>query len=291
MLYTIQNEKMRVSVDSKGAQLWSVEDKEGTQYLWQGDEKYWGDRAINLFPYIARLTDGKYRADGQEYTMDIHGFLKDSELQAQSHEAEKIVFTLEDSGETRKLYPYAFKLSVIYQLDNESLDITFLVENKDNKKMYFGIGGHPGFRAPLEENLNFEDYYLEFAERAEAERVGMTPDCFVTGEDSPFPLKNGKILTLKHSLFDNDAIILKNMSKMVSLKTDGGKKGITVSFPQMSYLGIWHMPHTDAPYVCIEPWTSLPSRKGIVEELSTQENLISLDAGKLYRNTWSILLN
>jgi len=56
----------------------------------------------------------------------------------------------------------------------------------------------------------------------------------------------------------------------------------------MEYLGIWHRPFTEAPYVCIEPWTSLPARKDIVEDFSTQPTLLSLEAGKRYSNTYSI---
>ena len=46
-------------------------------------------------------------------------------------------------------------------------------------------------------------------------------------------------------------------------------KEICVTYPNMTYLGIWHMPKTDAPYICIEPWSSLPSRKNVVEDLET----------------------
>lgn len=55
-----------------------------------------------------------------------------------------------------------------------------------------------------------------------------------------------------------------------------------VSYPQMNFLGIWHMPFTDAPYVCIEPWSALPSRKGRIEDLSEQPNLVHLPAGERY---------
>ena len=57
-----------------------------------------------------------------------------------------------------------------------------------------------------------------------------------------------------------------------------------------TYLGIWHMPHTDAPYVCIEPWASLPSRQDVVEELSCKSDLIHLAPGAKYENQWSITI-
>ena len=56
------------------------------------------------------------------------------------------------------------------------------------------------------------------------------------------------------------------------------------------YLGIWHWPKTEVPYVCIEPWSSLPSGKDIVEDLETQKNLISLEEGRHYENRWSITI-
>ena len=56
----------------------------------------------------------------------------------------------------------------------------------------------------------------------------------------------------------------------------------------MSYLGIWHMPKTDAPYICIEPWYSLPSRKEVVEELETQLRLVSIEPKCEYENKFTI---
>ena len=66
-----------------------------------------------------------------------------------------------------------------------------------------------------------------------------------------------------------------------------GKKEIRVAF-EWDNLGIWHWPHAEVNYVCIEPWSSLPSRKNIVEDLETQPGLLSLDAGKVYETVWSV---
>ena len=58
----------------------------------------------------------------------------------------------------------------------------------------------------------------------------------------------------------------------------------------LPYLGIWHMPHTDAPYVCIEPWSSLPSRKDVIEDLETQENLQILQPKGYYSGFFKLKL-
>ena len=54
----------------------SIKDTKGREYLWQRDEKYWGDSAINLFPYIARLTQGKYTYRGKPMKWISGGFRK-----------------------------------------------------------------------------------------------------------------------------------------------------------------------------------------------------------------------
>ena len=93
---------------------------------------------------------------------------------------------------------------------------------------------------------------------------------------------------MEHSLFDNDAIFLYNVPKGVSLKNKVSDRSVRVEYPDMQYLGLWHMPKTDAPYVCIEPWCSLPSREGEIAVFEEQEDLIRLPAGDTYQNVWTI---
>lgn len=288
MIDTIENECLKVRISDRGAELQSIQTKDGAQYLWQGDEKYWGDRALNLFPYIARLTEGKYELDGHSYEMPIHGFVNYSILEAEERQKNRIVFRMTEREETLQMYPFSFVYRVIYELTGNRLDISYDVENKNERTMYFGIGGHPGFCVPLEDGLAFEDYYLQFGEEKNPVRVGFSPACFLNGQDAEFALAKGGRIPLSHSLFDEDAIVLKDMAKEVCLKSDKGSRAVRVSYPQMDYLGIWHMPFTDAPYVCIEPWSSLPSRQDVVEELTNQPGLVSLPAGEKYRNRWSI---
>lgn len=288
MIYTIENEKLKVQISDRGAELMSIQTKDGTEYLWQGDEKYWGDRALNLFPYIARLTQGKYTVNGQTYEMTIHGFVNYSVLEAEVQEADRIVFLLTQNEETLKMYPFHFSYRVEYALEDDRLNVKFSVDNTDDKMMYFGIGGHPGFNVPLDKALSFEDYYLEFDEVKNPVRVGISPTCFVDGNDKEYPLAEGGRIPMSHSLFDDDAIVLTRMAKAVTLRSDKSERAVRVEYPQMDYLGFWHMPHTDAPYVCIEPWSALPSRQDVVEDLATQPGLIHLAAGETYENRWSI---
>ena len=287
-LYSIQNDHITIVVSSVGAELQSIRDRDGGEYLWYGDPAYWNRRAINLFPYIARLTDKTYIYDGKRYHLPIHGFLPDSEMRVESQSGESVCFLLTDSEETRAVYPFGFELRVKYQLSGAAIDICFEVINTGDREMHFGIGGHPGFLVPLEDGLAFTDYILDFDPPCNPNRVCFTDNCFTTGEVEEYRLTDGHYIPLAHNLFDHDAIVLMNMSKTVSVRSPKGKKSVTVSFPDMPYVGFWHAVKKDAPYVCVEPWSSLPSREGIVEDISLQDNLIHLPAGKTYVNNWAI---
>lgn len=287
MNYQISNEFICLTVSDMGAEMQSVI-KDGKEYLWNGDEKYWPERSPLLFPYVGRFTEGKYLLNGTEYEMDIHGFARKLPYALVEQTENTLVFELHDNADTFKMYPYHFELQVGYELVEKTIKITYKVLNLSDERMYFGIGGHPGFALPFDEGLDFADYYLEFEGKSFPTRVGHTETCFLSGTDEAFPLKEDQCLPLAHNMFDDDAIVLKNMSDTVTLKSDKGDRSVTVSYPDLPYLGLWHAPKTEAPYICIEPWTSLPSRQDVVEEFRYKYDLIRLEEDAEYVNAWSI---
>lgn len=288
MNYTICNPFLNVTVSSHGGELQSICSPDGTQYLWQGDPEFWSDRAPNIFPYVARLTDGKYTFQGKTYSLDIHGFLKDSDMLCESHGDSRLMLYFENTDETMKQYPFAFRFSICYELSGPALNVTYYIENRSDKTMYFGLGGHPGFCVPLDQALCFEDYVLQFESGCSPKQLIFTEDCFVTDTTEEFKLPPDNRLALRHSLFDHDALILRNAGSEITLLSDKSPHSVNVQFSGFPYLGLWHCPRTKAGYICIEPWCSLPSRKGIIEDLEQQENLLSLPLGGTCIKTWSI---
>ncbi len=291
MNHTIQNEFLTVTASESGAELQSILSRDGTEYLWQGDPQYWADRALNLFPYVARLVEGSYYLDGEQHAMAIHGIAPYRSFAMTENTGTEMVFTLTSDEETYVSYPRNFVFRVIYTLEASTLAVTFEAENRDSKTMYFGLGGHPGFNVPLVPGKKFEDYRLRFGECCRPVRVGFSEDCFLNGQDLPYPLEQGTTLALRHEMFDQDAIVLKNAAHSVTLECDGDSHAVTVSYPRMDNIGFWHMPRTDAPYVCIEPWVSLPSRQGQVAVFEEQEDLIALAPGQTYQNRWTIQIH
>ena len=154
--------------------------------------------------------------------------------------------------------------------------------------MRFGYGIHPGFNVPLNPALRFEDYRLDFHEVSTPKQMELTEHYTISGGMHDYALAEGRYLPLQHSLFDHDAIILKDMPHTVTLGSQKDEKKVTVTFPDMPYLGIWHAPETDAPFVCIEPWSSLPSTDSVIDEFETKPDFITVEPEETYMNSWSI---
>ena len=288
MLTTIKSKDMKVTVSARGAELQSIQSSDGTEYLWQGDPAYWTSHAPNIFPYVARLTDGKFLHKGSVYGFGNHGLVRYAELAVIERSQDSVTYELVSDENTLRQYPFAFRYTMRYRVTGNRLEMQTTVENTGSERMYFAVGGHPGFNVPLENGLSFSDYVIEFDEPADPYRIKLADSGAVTPGQERYALEESRRIRLSHSLFDHDAIVLHHMAKKVTIKAETGRRSITVYYPDFRYLGLWHKPKTDAPYLCVEPWTSLPSREGIVETLALQSDLLFLDPGKRYQTAWWI---
>ena len=288
MIYTLRNSEMEVQVSSKGGELVSMKDAEQTEYIWIGDATYWKRHAPQLFPCIGRLTNNQYSMDGALHEMGQHGFLRDYELTKVEESETSLHLQLQSDASTRQLYDREWIVDIFYTLCGKTLSVKFQVRNCDTRTMRFGYGIHPGFNVPLNPALRFEDYRLDFHEASIPKQMELTERYTISGGMHDYALEEGRYLPLQHSLFDHDAIILKDMPHTVTLGSQKDEKKVTVAFPDMPYLGIWHAPETDAPFVCIEPWSSLPSTDGVIDEFETKPDFITVEPEQTYTNRWSI---
>lgn len=291
MIYTIENEKLLVSVSSLGAELMSIKYKEtDTEHLWQGDTKYWGGRAPNMFPICGRLYEGKYTYLNKEYTMPNHGIARSSEFTLKSACKEQITLSLASNDKTRESYPFDFIFDITFKVADSTLEVTYNVRNEDEKELIFALGGHPAFNVPFDNSWSFNDYYVEFGSLCDAVRVDFSPTCFCTKNDKLYTEGGTKRIDLDHSLFDDDAIFLYNVDKTITLGSYKHTRSITLKYDGMKYIGLWHMPKTDAPYICIEPWTSIPASEGKIDDLLTKDEMVHLPSGYTYKNSYSITI-
>ena len=224
-----------------------------------------------------------YTYEGHHYSMPIHGLAPYAPFEAEAVDGACMRFVLNSADQTLAAYPFPFRFTVEFRLSGPSLTLSYIVENKGDGPMYFGAGVHPGINVPLEQGVPFESYALRFDGDCLPRRVNFTPDCFVAGGTTPYPLQGGRELPLHHDLFDDDAIILKDTPRRLVLSSPLGSRSVTFEFDDFPIFGLWHWPKRQAPYVCLEAWTSLPSRKGVIEDMAAQPDLVKLAPGGTWR--------
>lgn len=133
MLYTIRNEDLMAQVSSSGAQLMSLEGKNHTQYLWRGNARYWSDRSLTIFPYVARLTKGCYHYKGKFYHMPIHGFGPSSDFSVFEQTESCVAFRLESNPKLFNMYPFDLQPRIFFKPRRKQ---KILAENRSDKAVH-----------------------------------------------------------------------------------------------------------------------------------------------------------
>ena len=282
MIHTLRNSEFEVKVKAKGAEVCSFKRlSDNTEYIWQGDAKIWARHAPVLFPIVGRLPEHKYFLDGKSYHLPQHGFARDMIFSPVQTNDDSLSLELKWSDISLAHYPFHFRLLISYTLDGNTLKADYKVMNLDDKVMPFSIGAHPGFNCPLNPENKYEDYYLEFDEEQDLERH-LLHEGLLIGETETL-VKEGKKLQLNHTLFQKDAIVLKdNKVEKVRLMSDTDSRQVEMEFHGFPYLGIWSPPKTEARFVCIEPWHGVGSSSGKPSEISQKEGIMQLAPGQKF---------
>ena len=280
MLYTLQNDILTVQVSDIGAEIHSVR-REDCEYIWVGDPAFWSSHAPLLFPVCGRFFEGKYTHKGDIYEIACHGFIRKSPLTLACVNDTSICFIAKSTEETKKIYPFDFVLKIWHILEGESITTRFEIENTGEVVLPATVGGHPGFNLPLGGEGEFADYYLEFKNPCTPNQIEISPRGLFTGKKTAYPLVDGNKLPLSHKLFEIDGIFLSRMDSTVTLKSNKSTRAVTLEYPDMPYLGIWHPSACEAPFVCIEPWCGLPGYDGEMHDINTRHDMFHVLPGKV----------
>ena len=265
----IQNEKLSLTVTLNAAEMTSLIDKKtGQEILWNGDPAYWAGRNPILFPIVGSTFDKKIHLFGKEYVMGNHGFTRNSVFTFVSQTENQITLRLEDSDLTLAQYPFKFSLTVCYTLDDDSVNIDYLIENKDEKKMPFSFGLHPAFA------LDDPDAALvRFPE---------------TETDPELKVTFNEVLMNDRFFSDRQTFLLENaQSSYVELiKAD---RTIRVSCDGYRWLAFWKKP--GAKFLCIEPWHGHADFSDqVTSDFYEREGTIVLDPHQSFYTTYSITI-
>ena len=289
MIHSIHNNELSVAISTKGAELQSIIHKSfGLEYMWGGDAVFWGKKSPVLFPIVGGLKDNSYHYNGKTYQLPRHGFARDMEFEVTEQREDFIVFTLKSNEATFAKYPYEFKFSLHYTLQENKLSVSYIVENTGKENLLFSVGGHPAFKVPLVDGTVFEDYYLKFDTVENIGRWPLSADGLIENFATPV-LENTDQLPLTQSLFLKDALVFKQLqSQNICILNHKNQHGLKLSFPGFPYMGIWNS--GNAPFVCIEPWCGIADNVNATGNLQEKEGINTLPPHEIFERTWSIEL-
>ena len=247
--YILENTALKAVISAAGAQMVSLRDvRTDEAILWEGDPAYWRESAPWLFPVIGQLREGRFLYDGKAWETPMHGFAKRMTFEAVREGEDSVLFTLHDSEDTLKMYPWRFEFSVRYTLSGRKLTAQCRVTNRDDRVMYYSLGAHPGFVCRRGDRLNFGADELTYR-RLYAENHLMKK------EKERLSLENGR-LTLESALFQNDALLIEEpaMTEITLEKQEGAN--VLFRYDSVPWLGVWtrHIPSGEVKYICLEPW-------------------------------------
>jgi galactose mutarotase-like enzyme len=287
---TLENQYLKVKLKSIGAEIISIQSiQDDVEYIWQGDSITWKDHAIIQFPIIGSLKNDSYQFNGVNYEMMSHGFARISEFAILERSEDKVVLQLKSNASTKVYYPFEFTFFVTYQLIEKSIKVSFSVLNNDKQEMYFSLGYHPGFNCPLTKDESMNDYYLQFSHKEFSDRLLMKDNMIDSIQEGY--LESRSTIQLTKDLFQNDAIILKNISSTnVSLKNKLNNRSITLAFGKVPYLGIWSSKQL-GNFVCIEPWFGIPDTQKTSGNFSEKEGIMQLSQNTSFKWDCTIKIN
>ena len=268
-LISIQNQYLHVEISTRGAELQSIRDSSGNERLWQGDPAFWTGRAPILFPICGGLREDTYYLDGQRYSMPKHGFAKISEWQTENISSDRAVFLL---TEMHPGFPFRYELRAIYQLVENSLKVTYAIQNLDDRTFCCSVGSHEAWATPG----GLESYSIEFEQPEQLANYSPIGNLLPRG---PVILgENVCELPLKTEYFAIDALVFPHLkSRAVTLKKQD-KEELRVSYDGMDVLLLWTKP--GANYICIEPWCSAPDYVDSDMQIRNKPGILTLAPGK-----------
>ncbi|UKM64447.1 aldose 1-epimerase family protein [Flavobacteriaceae bacterium GSB9] len=288
-MFTLKNDLLKIAVKKTGAELCQITSvKHGTEFMWDANPDVWSSHAPNLFPIIGALKNDTYIFEGKKYNLPKHGLVRhNTDIEIYKLTEIKVTFKLSYNEKTLSNYPFKFELYVSFTLNGTSIEVEHIVKNIDSKTMYFSVGGHPAFKCPVFHNENYNGYILEFehAENAKTHCINLE-NGLISQKTKPI-LSNSKVLHLTHDLFNEDALVFKDLkSKKVKLKSKNNGEILSVSYGDFPYLGIWAKPTGD--YVCIEPWLGIADNETSNQNFVTKEGIMSLKPKNDFTATYTI---
>lgn len=273
MNYTIQNDSLTVTVGELGAELISVMGNDGFEYIWQSPSKeFWGGHAPLLFPHCGRILNSEYTYNGNTYKMGSHGFARGSHFELLTRESDRLIFSISDSETSRENYPFSFELVADYRLENRTLFVNFTVQNTGKTELPYMLGWHPAFSLDTSFGAQINDFSIEFPGKKSLVHYPLVNGPFVSREGISYPISDSKYNLSEDEIYKNDTMIFMETGGVAKLFSPKARHSVTLSYGEnLPYFCIWKYQSHDANFICLEPWSDVPSDGTSPEVLETKK--------------------
>jgi galactose mutarotase-like enzyme len=209
-----------------------------------------------LFPSVG-VTSGSrphhWDHQGQSLLMQQHGWVRDLYWHVAENDARSITGVLTPTMGMKVAFPFDFEMRLRYSVSGPSLVLDTTISNTGKEPFPYALGFHPYLRAPVSGRrdackvslpggvrLQTTDNWKTATRSEHAPRV-------IAANDGELP---GSIV-----LTDTAARSMEVVDEAARLATKVSVEDSEGTFPVWV---VWSAA-TDAPYVCLEPWTDHPS--------------------------------
>lgn len=187
-----------------------------------------------LFPVFGRTPEDS------KYPMEIHGFGHTSVWSVVEQKEDELRLELCSNDETRKVYPFEFRVELIFSVKEGELSIQQIYENVGDENMPFAFGFHPYFAVkPTEVKVNVN------AELQMNMQTGQ-PELY-TGEPVQVKFPEGALESGGFFLKAKDNAMIQTENHQIHMKFD----------ENFNRLVLWAVAGKD--FLCVEPINSSPN--------------------------------
>lgn len=264
----------RIALDGAEPVSWQVG---GVEYLWSGDPAHWNRHAPWLFPVVGASAGGMVRVGGQAYPMAQHGFARDLPFTLRARSDDAVTLRLVDTPETRRHYPFAFRLDIAVRVRMAGLDFTVTVANPGPDPLPYALGFHPAFPWPFAGGERAADggyaVVFEKAERAFAPEVGAGG--LLLRDERAVPM-SGDTLPLDPAIF-TEALVFRNAASRTMRFIGPHGQAIRMEVDDFPHLAVWTKP--TAPFLSLECWTGHADWADFTGELAERDSQRLLEPG------------
>jgi len=281
----LSNKNISAVINYHGAELKSLV-KDGHEYMWQADPKFWNRTSPVLFPFVGAVADGVYRYDGTEYKMGQHGFARDMDFELLGSDESSCMFILKANEESIKKYPFAFELCIGYELSENGIEVFWEVTNNDQASMPFSIGAHPAFNCVLDDT---SIRIIKGGKPLDKFTNSVFGKGLLTDKKVDIKLEAG-VMKLDANSFDGDAFVIEDsQTDRVEVMDKDGNVYLSVAYDS-PLVGIWSPPGKNAPFLCIEPWYGRADKEGFNGDLTEREWSQTLNPRGSFHCSYSIII-